>query len=261
MGFDLSKTRHALVTGAAGAIGSALARELSTRAPSAVLSLADNDARGVEALAADLGPLARPLVWDLARPDDLESLYGDATAEMPVDVLVNCAGIMELRSFAGTPWSLGSRLLAIDLVSPMRLMGLAAPAMRELGAGVIVNLASMAAMLPIRGSSFYGAAKAGLAMASEIARIELAADGVRVVTVYPGPIASGLERHARSQVEPSWIARTLPTGEAAPLAARIVRAIERRASRVVYPPVYVAAARALGIARTFTEHLSPATLE
>ncbi len=254
--------RHALVTGAAGAIGGALrARAFAPCAQRNFSLLVDNDAPGVEALAGELGPRARPLVWDLARPDDLAPLYGDATAEMPLDVLVNCAGIMELRSFAGTPWSLGSRLLAIDLVSPLRLMGLAAPDMRARGEGVIVNLASMAAMLPIRGSSFYGAAKAGLAMASEIARIELASDGVQIVTVYPGPIASGLERHARSQVEPSWIARTLPTGEAAPLAARIVRAIERRASRVVYPPAYVAAARAMGIARAFTEHLSPATLE
>jgi short-subunit dehydrogenase len=140
------------------------------------------------------------------------------------------------------------------------LMGLAAPAMRERG-GVVVNLASMAAMLPIRGSSFYGAAKAGLAMASEVARIELASHGVQIVTVYPGPVASGLERHARAQVKRSWVSNALPTGTAAPLAARIVQAIERGSSRVVYPSVYVAAARALGIARAFTEHLSPATLE
>jgi short-subunit dehydrogenase len=261
MGFDLSKTRHALVTGAAGAIGGALARELSARSPEAILSLVDNDARGVEALARELGPRSRPLVWDLAHPDELAAAYDTAAGDAPVDVLVNCAGIMELRSFVATPWSLGSRLLAIDLLSPIRLMSLATPAMRSRGSGVVVNLASMAAMLPIRGSSFYGAAKAGLAMASEIARIELAAAGVQVLTVYPGPVASGLERHARAQVKRSWIARALPTGEAAPLAERIVRAIEQSASRVVYPPVYVVAARAMGLARVFTEHLSPATLE
>jgi short-subunit dehydrogenase len=261
MRVDVSVLRHVLVTGAAGAIGGALARAVHERAPRAKLTLVDKDARGVEALAREVGPQAVPLVWDLANPEDLPESFEDATANAPVDALFNCAGIMELRSFAGTPWSLGSRLLAIDFTSPLRLMNLAVPAMRAGRAGTVVNLASLAGILPLRGSSYYGAAKAGLAAASEIARIELASEGIHVLTVYPGPIASGLERHARSQVKSTLLTRWLPLGDAEALAARIVQALEDGAPRLVYPPLYVFAAGALGFSRRVTERWSPQTFD
>jgi short-subunit dehydrogenase len=250
-----------MLTGAAGAIGGALARAVAVRAPSARLTLIDKDTRGVEALARELGPRAVPLTWDLADPEALPSAYADACRDQPVDALFNCAGIMELRTFAATPWSLGSRLLAVDFTSPMRLMSLAVPEMCTRGTGLVVNLTSLAGVVPLRGATFYGAAKAGLAMASEIARIELAPRGVHVLTVYPGPVASGLERHARAQVRRSFAARWIPVGDAVALADRIVRAAEAGAARVVYPPFYVAAARAIGVARAVTERLSPEPLQ
>jgi short-subunit dehydrogenase len=251
---------HFLITGAAGAIGSALAREFARRAPTARLTLVDRDAPGVAAVAAELGGCARAEVWDLARPDDLAAAYAIATRDLAVDALINCAGIMELRSLAGMPWPLGDRLLDIDLVSPLRLMTLAVPAMRARRHGLVVNVASLAGVLPIRGATFYGAAKAGLAAASEIARIELAGDGVHVLTVYPGPVASGLERHARAQVPGTWLTRWLPLGDAGELARAIVRAVDARAPRVVFPSVYQAA-RAVGVARLITERLSPDPFE
>lgn len=200
---------------------------------------------------------AKAVVWDLSAPDALDGLWAEATDVEPVDVLVNCAGIMELRSFAGTSWQLGGNLVAVDLVSPLRLMSLAVPGMRDRHAGIVINVASMAGLVPLRGASYYGAAKAGLAMASEIARIELGPAGVRVLTVYPGPVASGLERRARAQVEGSWLAKWIPTGEPDALADRIVSALERGDPRVVYPPLYALAAGALGASRFVTERFSP----
>jgi short-subunit dehydrogenase len=263
MSLELAAARHVLVTGAAGAIGGALARALASAAPRARLTLTDKDEAGARACAVAVGSRARAVVWDLARPEDVPAAYRDATdgGQSPVDVLVNCAGIMELRTFAGTSWELGGDLLSIDLLSPLRLMTLAIPAMRAAAAGVVVNLASLAGLLPIRGSSYYGAAKAGLAMASEVARIELAPFGVHVLTVYPGPIASGLERRARAQVRGNWMARNLPVGDAEALAARIVQALQKGSPRVVYPPLYVAAHEAIGLTRRITERLSPDPFE
>jgi short-subunit dehydrogenase len=262
MTLQLAAARHILVTGAAGAIGGACARALASAAPRARLTLTDKDEAGARALARALGTRAREYAWDLERPDDVPAAYREATdGEAPVDVLVNCAGIMELRTFAGTSWELGGGLLSIDLLSPLRLMTLAIPAMRAAGGGIVVNLASLAGLLPIRGSSYYGAAKAGLAMASEVARIELAPFGVHVLTVYPGPIASGLERRARAQVRGNWMARNLPVGDADALAARIVQAAERGSPRVVYPTLYVAAHQAIGLTRRITERLSPDPFE
>lgn len=253
--------KHVLVTGAAGAIGSALAREAAQRSPGVRLTLVDVDEAGLARTAASL-PSSSPVTvhrWDLSAPDALGERYDALVgAHGPLDGLVNCAGIMDVRSIIGTPWDAGRRVLDVDLTSPLRLMSLAAPAMAAAGAGVIVNVSSMAGRVPLRGCAYYGGAKAGLAMASEIAHLELAPRGVHVVTVYPGPVASALERGARAQLRPSLIARLIPTGDADRIAALIARAIDRREPRVVYPPLYAVADRALGVATWVTRRFSPA---
>jgi short-subunit dehydrogenase len=257
------KFSHALVTGAAGAIGGAIARALAAASPGARLSLVDRREEAAAALARELSPNAgaHAFGWDLADVDALPARWDEATRERPVDLLVNCAGVMELRSFTATPWEQGRALIAIDLSSPLRLMSLAAPGMQARGAGAIVNVSSMAGLVPLRGAAYYGAAKAGLALASEIARAELAPSGVHVLTVYPGPVSSELERAARAQLPSSWRTRLVPTGNAEALAALVVRALVRRAPRVVYPPFYSVAERALGLARRVAERLSPAPLD
>lgn len=253
--------RLVLVTGAAGAIGGALAAAMAARWPAAHLALSDVDgdglARRVEALDA-LGARASAWRWDLSDPEGLAARWDELVrARGEVDVLVNCAGIMELRSLAATPWSTGRRLLDVDLVSPMRLLSLAVPGMVARGRGAVVNVSSMAGRVPLRGAAFYGAAKAGLAMASEIARVELARSGVSVVTVYPGPVASALERGARAQLRPSRIARLMPTGDPDAVAAAVVRALDRGEPRVVYPALYAVADRAIGVASWVTRRFSP----
>jgi short-subunit dehydrogenase len=246
----LDGARHVLVTGAAGAIGGALARQLAEAAPNAQLSLVDK--RAIESV-----PRARAYMWDLSRPDALAEAYEEVARDAPVDVLVNCAGFMELRTFAGTPWELGRALLDVDLVSPLRLMSLALPKMREARRGLVVNVSSLAGLMPLRGSSYYGAAKAGLAMASEVARLELEPHGVHVLTVYPGPVTSELERRARAQLPSTMVSRATPTGDPQSLAAAVVRGARRRASRVIYPPIYQPAAQMLSLARKVTERFSP----
>jgi short-subunit dehydrogenase len=251
----LRDARHVLITGAAGAIGGALAERARRMAPHARLTLVDREGARLAAIAARLE--AEAAVWDLSAPEALDALWGESTTTAPVDVLVNCAGIMELRTFAGTPWALGGDLVAVDLVSPLRLMSLAVPGMRQRGAGIVINVASMAGLVPLRGASYYGAAKAGLAMASEVARIELAPMGVHVLTVYPGPVTSELESRARAQVGSSRLARWMPTGAPDVLADHVLEALERRRPRVIYPPLYAVAARALRASRFLTERLSP----
>jgi len=93
--------------------------------------------------------------------------------------------------------------------------------------------------VPLKGCAYYGAAKAGLAMASEIARADLAAQGIRVVTVYPGPVKSALEQGARDAYGGGGLlGRLVPTGDPDELARRIMGAIERDEPRVIYPRLY-----------------------
>lgn len=254
--------KHVLVTGGAGAIGSAIARAFHARLPSAAISLVDVDVEGTRRAAAEIGEIARAVTWDLSKPDELPEAHHALAAERgPVDVLVNCAGIMEIRSLAVTPWSLAERLLAIDLLSPLRLMHLVLPRMVERRSGCIVNVSSMAGVTPLRGCAYYGAAKAGIAMASEIARLELARHGVDVITVYPGPVRSDLERRARAQAPDSIVARLLPTGDADSLARRIVDAWRSGRPRVVYPPFYDLASRFPALAGRVTRAVSPHPLD
>jgi short-subunit dehydrogenase len=249
---------HILITGAAGAIGSALARGFRSRHPEAAFTLVDVDAAGLATVAGAVGH-ADAAVWDLSQPDTLPAaVAGVVDRRGPVSVLVNCAGIMEMRTLVGTPWSLGQRLLDIDLVSPLRLMNLVAPGMMERRAGAIVNVSSMAGVTPLRGCTYYGGAKAGLAMASEVLRLELAPHGVQVITVYPGPVRSALEQRARKQVPPDLLSRILPTGDPEVLARRVLRAYEKREAQVVYPPLYDFGNRIPRIAGWITTHFSPA---
>jgi short-subunit dehydrogenase len=246
--------RHALVTGASGAIGSALSRALRPRC--ATMSLVDVDVARLSPLARELD--ARAHTWDLADVHSLEPHWDEATADTRVDLLINCAGILDFRSVDAMPWDDARRVLDVDLVAPLWLQRRAAAEMSR--GGAIVNVASLAGVVPLRGATYYGAAKAGLAMASEIAHVELAPRGIHVVTVYPGPVRSGLERKGRTQLAESALARVLPSGSPDVLAARIVRALDRRSARVVYPFPYDLAPRFPSVASAITRRFSPAPL-
>ena len=117
-----------LVTGAAGAIGSAVARAIAKRSRTATLSLVDVSQNGCASLAREIGGEARAFGWDLAKPDDLPAHVRALVRERgDIDALVNCAGIMEVQSIATMPWEIGARVIKIDFESPMRLMSLCVP--------------------------------------------------------------------------------------------------------------------------------------
>jgi short-subunit dehydrogenase len=253
--------RHVLLTGAAGAIGSALTGVLSARHPELRFSLVDRNGEGMATLADKLGGRANVLPWDLANPSTLPTLWEQATDRFGgIDLLINCAGFMEIRSFAATPWELGDRLLQVDLISPLRLMNLAVQGLRagnQTPRGWIVNISSMAGRVPLRGCSYYGAAKSGLALASQIAGMELRSAGIHVLTVLPGPVFSGLESRARGQVQQGLVSRYIPTGDPSVLADRIERALHSGRKRLVYPTVYAIADRMIGASSSFTATFSP----
>jgi len=230
---------HLFVTGTSGAIGGALARALRRRHPAARLTLVDVSEAPSRALAAELGGAVDVAACDLADTDAALRVLDDARARFGAPTgLVNCAGIMEVRRFDQLPWRRAQALLAIDMLSPLALMHAAVADMRAARRGFVVNVASMAGKVTLPGCAFYGAAKAGLSMASEIARRELAPAGVHVVTVYPGAVASALESRARDQYGRTLLTRLVPPGRPDVLARKIVAALDARRARVVYPSFY-----------------------
>lgn len=250
---------HVLITGAAGAIGSALVQQFADRYPHAKLTLIDVNRDKLNAFCELLGARAHGLAWDLFQPDSLAPLWKNLVEiRGPVDVLVNCAGIMDIMSFGGTGWERGWKLLAVNMISPLRLMDLA---LADMPAGsCIVNVSSMAGRVPIKGCTYYGGAKAGIAMASEIAHSELKSRDINVITVYPGPVHSGLEAHARSQVKQGVISKFIPTGKPDVIAQKVVDAYENEDARVIYPTVYGLAHVMNTLASWITANVSPQPL-
>lgn len=229
---------HVLITGAAGAIGAALARAMRAAWPRTALALVDREELPLRALATEVG-IATAYVADLRDLESLPALVTRIARSGPLDGLVNCAGVMRVQQLQSWKWEDAQALLTIDLLAPLRLQDLIVRGMVERGSGVLVNVASMAGRVPLRGCAYYGAAKAGLAMASEIARADLAERGVRVVTVYPGPVKSALEAGARADYGGGGLfGRLAPTGDPKELASRIMDAIERDEARVIYPRLY-----------------------
>lgn len=242
---------HVLVTGAAGAIGAAIARALRAAWPDVSLALLDRDASALASVAATL-PGASTHVVDLRDIEALPRAIAALERERgPLDGLVNCAGIMRVQQLATWQWDAARDLVAIDLLAPLRLQDLVARGIvARGGGGFIVNIASMAGKVPLKGCAYYGASKAGLAMASEIARADLAPHGIRVVTVYPGPVKSALERGARDDYGGAGLAgKYAPTGDPAVLATKIVRAVQRDDARVIYPRSYAVGFTAPNLSR------------
>lgn len=248
---------HVAVTGASSGIGEALAREWGRAG--ARVTLVARRRELMERLAGEVG---RALVLPVDLSDPAASTAWIAEAEAahgPIDVLVNNAGVQDVGAFARSDPESTDRLLAVDLATPLRLVRAVLPAMLGRRAGTIVNVSSLAAIVPTPGMVAYDAAKAGLAAASEALRWEVRGTGVNVLTVYPGPVETAMARHAVGVYEQAGagVASRMPAGTTDVLARRVVRAVERRSARVIYPRIYWLSALFPGVARSITGALAP----
>lgn len=237
---------HVLVTGASSGIGAAIARRWGAE-PGARLTAVARRLDRLEALAAEV-PSVHPVRWDLAVPRDAAGVIDAAEAiNGPVDVLVNNAGVQVIGPTAQVDPEAGERSVALNLLTPLRLAHSVLPGMLERGRGTIVNIASMAALAPTPGMTWYNAGKGGLAAASEALAGELLGGPVHVLTVYPGIIAdTAMAEHglAAYGAGSSLALRLQPTTTSAHLADAIVRSVRGQRPRLILP-------RSNGLARWF----------
>jgi 3-oxoacyl-[acyl-carrier protein] reductase len=197
----------ALVTGASGGIGAAVARALAARGtPVAVHYHRGRDA--AERLAVELGDavaLGADLT-SLSAPGELVA----ATAERlgPVTILVNNAGLMTDARVEELSDELLDETMAVHLTAAFRLCRAVIPGMRAAGSGRIVNVSSQAALMGSVAHAHYAAAKAGLHGLTFSLAKELAPDGITVNLVVPGRIRTALLEERSAGREEEWLAQT-----------------------------------------------------
>ncbi|WP_337185489.1 SDR family oxidoreductase [Phenylobacterium sp.] len=182
--------RLALVTGASAGLGAAFARHLAARGFD--LALTARRADRLSALAGDLrdrhGVEVLTVAADLARPEAPAAILGEiAAAGRRVDVLVNNAGYGLSGTFADTRWADQADFVQVMVTAPCELAHRVRPAMGARGYGRIVNVASVAGLLPAAaGHTLYAASKAFLIRFSQSLHLEGRADGVHVSALCPG---------------------------------------------------------------------------
>lgn len=206
--FDLGG-KCALVTGASGGIGGAIARVLHERGASVVLAGRRRDA--LEALAGELGERVRIAVSDLAAPGAAEELIKAAETPDGLDILVNNAGITRdalAMRLSDEAWA---EVLEVDLTQVFRLARAALRGMLRRRRGRIVNITSIVGVIGNPGQSNYAAAKAGMIGMSKALAQEVAARGITVNCVAPGFIASPMT-DALSDDQRSTLLGRVPAG-------------------------------------------------
>lgn len=187
---DAAARRRALVTGASAGIGAEFARQLAARGCNLVLT-ARREVR-LHALADELrtqhGVDVQVIADDLADPAAPTRIIAAATADgRAVDILINNAGYGVPGHYDKVDWPTHARFMQVLVTAPLELCHLLLPAMRERGFGRIVNVASLAGLVPATpGNTLYGPAKAFLMRVSQALATENRAQGVHVCALCPG---------------------------------------------------------------------------
>jgi short-subunit dehydrogenase len=221
--------RTALLTGATGGLGRAIAKALAGRG--ATLALSGRKADALEALAAELpGEGHRSLPSDLAEPGAAEKLAAEAG---DVDVLVANAGLPGTGWLADFTPEQVTRALRVNLEAPMLMAQALFPAMIERGSGHLVFISSLSGKAASPRSSIYNATKFGLRGFALGLRIDLGPKGVGVSLVSPGFIReAGMFADSGAKPPPG-----MGTGTPQQVGAAVVKAIERDKVEVAVAPI------------------------
>lgn len=204
----------AVVTGASSVIGRSYAERLATDGMDLVLIARRADR--LDEVKRELGGRGidiRTIAADLGRQEDLQRLAAELGA-LPVDLLVNNAGLAHYMPFAQLPMESARELVDVNAVAPMLLTRAVIPGMVARGGGAVINVASLLAFsgaaraphLPKR--AVYAATKAFLVTFTEILAAELAGTAVKVQVVCPGVVRS--EFHSRQGIDMSKSPRMEP---------------------------------------------------
>lgn len=177
----------ALITGASAGIGRAFAEALAPQCSAMILVA--RDAQKLASVAADLagsGCELHCLALDLSEPLGVAELMEAIRQKGPVSILINNAGFATDNNLADSDLDSELKMLSLHCQASVALCRGALPYMQELGRGRIINVASMAGLIPMKGAAVYGASKAFLVSFSQSLAKEVYRSGVAVQCLCPG---------------------------------------------------------------------------
>ena len=188
--FNLSG-KNALVTGASGGIGGAIAKALAKQGAKIVLSGTKEEA--LVALASEIGDQAVILPCDLGNAEATDSLFGQAESKLgQIDILVNNAGLTRDTLAVRMKDEDWQRVLDVNLTAAFRLSRAALKSMMKRRSGRIIGITSVVGHIGNAGQANYCAAKAGMIGMTKAMAQEVAARGITVNCVAPGFIATAM---------------------------------------------------------------------
>jgi short-subunit dehydrogenase len=182
----------ALITGASSGLGEEFARQLARRGGTLVLVARRLD--NLEALRTELTAQYPDLMVfcvqaDLARGDEVERVCNwIRDMGLEITLLVNNAGLGDHGTFDGSDWHRVKSMINVNVTALTRLTLFIVSGMRKRGSGAILNVSSVAGMIPLKKMAVYAATKAYVSSLSEAVRAELRGTGVIVTTLCPGPV-------------------------------------------------------------------------
>ena len=214
--------RRALVTGASGGIGQAIAERLA-RDGAHVIVHANTRLEAAEAIVGRIvrdGGSAEPVAFDVTDRAAAQSACERLLAGGAIQIVVNNAGIHDDAAFPAMRETQWQRVIDVSLNGFFNVTQPLVMPMIRTRWGRIVNLSSVAAIAGNRGQVNYAAAKGALNSATKALALELASRGITVNAVAPGLIAAGMA----AQIDPALIEKMVPmkrAGSAAEVAALV----------------------------------------
>jgi NAD(P)-dependent dehydrogenase (short-subunit alcohol dehydrogenase family) len=184
--------RVAVVTGGSRGLGKAISMSLGSAGAS--LALVGRDETALRAAAEEVresGTEVATFQTDITEEQQVDRLKGEILSRFSrVDILVNNAGVNVRKPISEFPLEEWNRVLATNLTGPFLMCRAFVPQMRGRGYGRIINLTSIMSHVSIPGRTAYSASKAGLLGFTKALALELAAEGITVVAISPGPFGT-----------------------------------------------------------------------